>query len=441
MIVTRSRAAVTVRSTYFASRLLSQTGQGLFMAALFLIAGTGDSAATDLSGVMLAMLAGALLLGLPGGALADRIGPSRALVVGAVLRLTAIGLALALMGQGEQVWFIAFVYSAASQMFSPSELALIPAIAPAHAGRAHAKLVVLQFAGQGLSMAALAPVLYLLWGTGAMLAAAFAIYIAVVAMTVFIAFGLRRSRVDYRVPVRHAFDVSMTFRFYRTERRALYAATLLAFTEVSLKGLTVALPSYLREELTMNAVQLGGVVVVAAVGTLIGLVWCGRSLTIERAPAAMRMTLVMMSASLLALAVLGSMMAGAADAGSFAVSGGGVPFDPTLAIAFPLGLALGAAVSVSLIGARSVLTETAPPRHHSRVFATQSVLNDLVVLVPLLLAGVGTEMLGSRAIFAVIGALGVVSLFALERGSQPAAAPSGPAAQSPLATPEFTAAA
>lgn len=421
-MVTRFSIAAPVRSTYFVSRLLSQAGQGLFFATLFLIAGTGDGSAAGLSSVLIAMILGAILFGLPGGALADKLGPSRALAIGAALRLSSIAMgAVLLSGAGEFAWAVAFMYSTASQLFSPAELALIPAIEPKRAGRAHAILIVLQYAGQGVGMLALAPLLYFVGGTGAMMVGALAMYVGVVALAATLAVALRDTRVDYQMPARRAFDISGTFRFFAADPRAMYAAALLAFTEVSLKGLTVAVPPYIRDDLTLSQLQLGGAVALGITGSIVGLVWCGRALTLERAAFAMRMTFGVMSASLLALAALGWMLAEVADIGALAVAGTEVAFDPTVAVAFPIGMFLGAAVSVALIGSRSVLTETAPARQHSRVFATQAVLNDIAVLVPLLVAGIGTELASARVTFGFIGGVGVLALFALERMSRASA--------------------
>jgi ABC-type spermidine/putrescine transport system permease subunit II len=48
---------------YFASKFLAQTAQNLFLAALFVSAGTSDSAAVGLSSIFLAMLLPALVSG------------------------------------------------------------------------------------------------------------------------------------------------------------------------------------------------------------------------------------------------------------------------------------------------------------------------------------------------------------------------------------------
>ena len=87
-----------------------------------------------------------------------------------MLRLLAIGCAVAVLGHGEYAWAAAFVYSAASQVFSPAELALVSTIRRERPAGAHASLFALQFGGQ--IVGAFAPALFWAGGTGAMLAGA-----------------------------------------------------------------------------------------------------------------------------------------------------------------------------------------------------------------------------------------------------------------------------
>ncbi|HMO95621.1 MAG TPA: hypothetical protein PKD27_05825, partial [Tepidiformaceae bacterium] len=62
---------------YYASRFVAQVSQVLLFAALFITAGTSDQAAIGLSALFIATTLAALIFGVPGGALADRVGPAR----------------------------------------------------------------------------------------------------------------------------------------------------------------------------------------------------------------------------------------------------------------------------------------------------------------------------------------------------------------------------
>ncbi len=121
-------------ATFYAMRFVSQAGQGIFLAGLFLLAGTGSRAAAGTSSLLVAMMAASLLGGLPAGSFADRIGPAISIRIGAAGRALAIAVAL-LVATGTipgpavlLVAAIAFVYSATSQLYSPAEMALVAVV-------------------------------------------------------------------------------------------------------------------------------------------------------------------------------------------------------------------------------------------------------------------------------------------------------------------------
>jgi MFS family permease len=369
----------------------------------------------SLSGVFVAMIAASIALGLPGGALADRLGPGRGLAVGAALRLTVITLGFGLISQPEYVPILAFLYSAASQLFSPAELALVPVVRPRSTSGAHATLVALQHLGYGGGALALAPLLYFVGGPAAMMTGALVIYVAVTALGCRLAFGLRHTRADYRVPTRFAFDFSRTLRFFANEPRATYAAAMLAFTEMMMKAFAIALPLYLRDDLHLSSGQLIVLAVPVGIGVLAGLAWAGRTLTLASAPAALRLALVAVIVCLLALA-------GLADGlGAFAGFSRITALSPlenwgavSMVVALPAALLLGLCLSAVPIGARTILTETAHRHEQARVFSTQAVLSDLLIVTPLLLTGASVEVIGARSAFILIATLGIALFFILE---------------------------
>ena len=77
---------------YLGARAFGQVGHNLFIATLFFIAGTGDHAAVGLGSVMAATTISAMVFGIPGGAMADRLGPGRGFALGSSLRSGLIGL-------------------------------------------------------------------------------------------------------------------------------------------------------------------------------------------------------------------------------------------------------------------------------------------------------------------------------------------------------------
>jgi hypothetical protein len=81
----------------------------------------------------------------------------------------------------------------------------------------------------------------------------------------------------------------------------------------------------------------------------------------------------------------------------------------SVVIALPASFVLGLAFSGALISARVTLTGTAPVGQQARIFATQGTLTEALLVLPLLLTGVGTEVAGARA---TLGAIGIVAVLA-----------------------------
>ncbi|MDW8047136.1 MAG: MFS transporter [Chloroflexota bacterium] len=404
----RRRAAA-----FYGVRAASQFGQSLALAGLFVLAGTSAHMAWGLSSVFVGMMAGAILCGLPGGALADHLGPARALVVGALLRLGASVTALAVVPQPHFVMAASFAYSAASQLFSPAELALVAAIHPERAARAHGFLVAAQYACHGLG-AALAPVLFFLWGPSAAILAAAAVYAAVVPLALFLAREVERTGNGYRVPTRTAFALRHVADFFVRRKPAGQAALALVFNDLATKCLMVAAPVYLHQELGLGRAELALLAAPAAAGIAAGSFWAMRFARGSAAVSAARAAVAGATVGLVALAGLSDGLAAASAAAPGAL---GLLADPQavrLAVAVPVALLLGAAFGTAPIAGRAALTELTPRTLQARAFAAQSSLSDLVVLAPLVGAGVGVETVGARLAFAMVAGLGLALLLSFE---------------------------
>lgn len=411
-----SPAAMGVRSSatlFYSNRFVSQAGQGLFLAGLFLLAGTSGSQATGLTSLFVAMMAGSVLCGLPGGALADRLGPGNAIFAGAAGRALVIAAALLLPPDAVTFAVVAFAYSAVSQLFSPAELALVGVVAPARPSRGHALLVALQHAGQALGMLILGPACYALGGAEAMIATACALYLLVVAGSGLLAFGARAAAA---VPsARNAFTFRRTMRFFSRRPRAASAAISLAFAEVASKTVLIALPAYMTVDLGLTGSARLALVGPAALGAAAGLWWAGRNVTPAGAGGVLRLAILGSAVSVIALATLGAAVA------NLAASGEGTlarlledTKQVSVVVAVPVALLLGACFTLIPIAARTVLTATAPSGHHARVFAMQATFTDVLSLLPLLLFGASAELAGARTTLLFVGLCGVGLLVAFE---------------------------
>lgn len=407
---------VQSRAAFYSSRLLSQAGQTLFLVTLFLVTGAGHSA-MGLSAAFVSMTAAAILFGLPAGAVADWMGARRAFVVGAGLRALAVASGALVLSEPQWVWAVVFLYSAVSQLFSPAEMALVGVVQHGRAGMAHTALVVLQYAGQALSALALAPLLHLAGGLPLMLAAAAALQAGATVLAVVCAIETRHAgALHIRGAGRAAFDLGTTFRFLASDARAAYAVVLLAFCQLAMKALMITLPPYVVDDLDLSVRQLAVIAAVAALGGVAGFYWTSRTLTLRVAPRALKWTLLLIVLSLLTLSTLSA---------RFIVTPGVDGLDvlqplnllraSSFAVPFSIAAVLAMSLTVAPIGARTILTETAPREHQARVFATQSIVTDVVVLLPILLSGVGTEFAGARVTLIVLAAVGLGMFVLLER--------------------------
>ena len=385
----------------------------MFLAGLFIVAGQQDATAVGLSSLIVAMMLGAIIFGLPGGAVVDRLGPARALAVGAVGRAGVIAAAFALSGSPELAAILAFAYSAISQVYTPAELALVSGVAPQRPAGAHSARVTLQHAGQGTGMVLLAPAAYFLAGAPAMIATGLVLYVLVTGMAFAIAISRTPAR---RLPVdRRPWNFTGTVRYLWREPHALYAGSLLAYSEMAAKAMLVAIPLYLAEDLRLSSIWTLVIIVPAIAGGLAGLGWAARGLHVRLAPQVMRLTLLGTIASAVALAGLGEGLAAFTGiAGIDWLGGLRDPASLSIIVAIPVALLLGICFVVAPVGSRTVLSATAPGGEQGRVFATQATLTDLVAIIPLLAAGIGTEIAGARTTFLFIGVLGAALFVLLE---------------------------
>lgn len=405
----------TERLTYYAAKFTAQTAQNLLLAALFVAAGTSSTAAIDLSSVFVAILIPAVAFGAMGGALVDRIGPARGYVLGGGLRAIVALAAIVLLSGSGWAWVIAFGYSAVSQIFTPAEMALVKTLQRRAPGRMHSWLVALQYGGQGAGMLVLAPILFFVGGTTAIVVGAGVGMVAMFALCSVVSYRLRGTPALVTQDTREAFSFGAVARYFLQQQSAAYALVTLAFKSIVSRAVVVALPLYLTHEIGLTESALLYLVAPGVLGVAVALLWSGRSLGLASARSVMRLSLIGMVLATFALAAL--------DYGVSAFARySHVPpvvqleasMNTTLVVAVPIAFLLGVVLTTSLIAARVVLTETAPRAQQARVFAVQEVITETLVVAPLLLTGIGIQYAGARPTLAVIAIVGAVALVLME---------------------------
>jgi MFS family permease len=416
VVVERDPDLTFERTLYYGTRLVAQLAQNLLLAALFVLAGTSSHAAIGLSSIFVAMLVPALLFGAPGGAVVDRIGPARGLATGATLRFAVVALAAAVLHGPSVAWVIAFAYSAVSQIFSPAEMALVRTLRKDAPGQAHSLLVALQYAGQGLGFAVLAPALWYVGGVNAMLGGAVLGFLVLAAISLFLASRLRNIPATEALPARGSFSFKDTVRFFRGEALAREAVTVLAVKTMVSQGIVVALPLYLSHDLGLGRSALIYLLLPGIAGVAAGLVWAAPAVTKARAAWFMRASLLGLTVGVFALAALDYGLVAVFEYSRLQVL---VHFDvsmnTTFVVALPVAFLIGLCLSLSQVAARVALTETAPLGQQARVFAVQSTLTETLIVLPLLLMGVGTQYAGARPTLAAIGLLSALAFVVIQR--------------------------
>lgn len=402
------------RGLYYLAKLTGQVAQSLFFAALLVVAGTSSHSALGLSSVFLAMVVPAILFGLPGGAVAERLGPARGFAVGAVLRCVSAGVAVLILHGAMSAWAVAFLYSLLSQVHTPAELALVRTLRGGSSGPVHSSLIGLQYIGQGVGTLVLAPVLYYFGGTAGMMLGAAAIFVLFAVLAIVLCARIESDAVVNVARPPHPFSFRETFGVFSSQPLAREAMTVLAVKAMVTQGIVVALPLYLSHDMALGREALLFLLIPGIAGILAGLVWAG-SVTKERASGAMRMALLGMAIAVFALAAL--------DYGVTAVlEFSQIPtivrleatLNTTFVVALPVAFLVGASLAVGLVSSRVALTESTPLGQQARVFAAQATITDAIVVLPLVLMGVGVQFAGARPMLAAMGALALLAFAVIE---------------------------
>lgn len=402
------------RSVYYLAKFTGQVAQALFFAALFVVASTSSHSALGLSSVFIAMVIPAVLFGLPGGAVAERLGPARGFALGAVLRCLSVAAAVLILHGAMSAWAGAFLYSLLSQVHTPAELALVRTLRASSSGPVHSSLIGLQYMGQGVGTLLLAPALYYFGGTAAMMLGAAAIFVLFAVLAIVLCARIESDVVVTVARPPHPFNFRETLGVFSSQPLARDAMTVLAVKAMVTQGIVVALPLYLHHDMALGREAAMFLLVPGIAGIIAGLVWAG-SVTRESAAGAMRLALLGMAVAVFALAALDY---GVTAVIEFSQIPGIVRLEATMnttfVVALPVAFLVGASLAISLVSARVALTESTPLGQQARVFAAQATITDAIVVLPLIFMGVGVQFAGARPMLAAMGALALLAFAALE---------------------------
>jgi len=395
------------RGLYFGARALGQVGHNVFVACLFILAGSGAHMAFGIGALLAVTTAAAVLFGLPGGALADRMGAGRGFAAGATLRAAVIACALAGVLPGPGVLTLALLYGAVSQVHNPSEMALVKVLGARSPGRMHSLLVAMQYGGQAAGLFLVAPALYVLGGVGLAMAGALALTVAQSVLAWALAARLQGSDQAPVAREGHPFaGLRATFSVLARSEPARDALAVQAVRTLVAQVILVAFPLYVRHDLSLGNEGAAVLLAPGVAGVVAGLAWAATGLTPDGVARAMRYSVAGMAVAVFALAALDY---GVAAAFVYSQVPPLVRFEAALnltaIVAMPVAFLVGATLSVAMVSARAAVTSAAPLAVQSRLFAVQSTVSDALVVLPLLFAGVAAELLGARTTLAALAGL------------------------------------
>ena len=399
---------------YYAARFMAQVSQALLFAGLFITAGTSEHAAVGLSSIIIATTIAALLLGMSGGSLADRIGPARGMTYAAIGRAALMVLCFAYFHSATAAIGVAFVYSAISQVYSPAESAMIRFLWGKAHGRVHSKNIALQYAGQGVGVAVLAPIAFYFGGEQGMLLGGAIAAIALAAITVAMTATVNDVAVEPIQPTGDSRFID-TVRFFKRYSIARDALATSAVKTMVTQGIIVALPLYVRNDLSLGQEWTAGLIAPGAAGVVAALLWCSTSLHFSGAGRAMRLSLVAMTVGVFALAALDygvRAMLELTQVGPMVDLQ--FSLNTSFIVAVPIAFVVGVGITISLIAARVALTSAAPASQQARVYAVQATLTDALVVLPLLVMGIGVEVAGARPVLAAMGLIGAATFVVIQ---------------------------
>ncbi len=367
----------------------------LFTLLIVVLKATGSSTQTSL--LVLAFIAPTLLVGPLAGVMLDRWPKARVMALSnAVRALACVGLVFAHQWVGA-IYLLGLLFSAASLLFNPALVALLPALVPRdRLVDANSLYNLTVTGGQLVGMVLLAPlVLKLAGGAGEeiMFATGAAMFAAAAAVSLLLP---PEGSAIGQAPVRTAMprELLSALAALRSDRQAALAMAHLVAGNTLVLLFATLIPRYMNDILGIAPDNAAFVFAPTGLGALLGLrvlPWLAVRLGRQR--------LVPLGLAGIGLCLVGLAMV--QPLASFMDRASG-PLNPenllglsllqtiTMALAGPLGF------SYALLNApaQTVLHERAPPHMRGRIFAVQAVLANSLALMPVLFIGGLTDLLG-----------------------------------------------
>ncbi len=423
---------------WWLTRFACQTAQGALLYALLIIVVDRTDASFYSSLFVVASLAPALIFGLPGGIVSDRL-PKRPLMVGANMARFLLVLSLVLLDVSLPGIFAATIgIWVIHQFYSPAEGTSIAALVPrSRYAEAQSLSNLCLTAAQLVGLVIMAPLFLKI--------APPQVLFAIIATLYFIAGGLAMllPRLDDHVQPRTGAvraerglgsiksSLLVGWRNVRSDRATFGAMADDVMVGIGFSALIVIVPFYLERVLNTAKENTVFVFAPAALGLVVGYRMAPRISHWIGGERAATVGLVIFAACVGALGF-------ATEVYTFLTRGlflpigqvaDSVSIQPLVIVAMLISIPAGFASAIVNVAARSVILDRTIPSARSQVVATQSLINNVGAIVPALLAGIAMDMFGVTTVavaIAVVISGGALGVHIAARHPMPLVSPSSP---------------
>lgn len=378
------------------AQALSQLAQYaiLFTLLVVIVKLTGSSTYTSL--LILTFIVPSLVCGMIAGVLVDRWGKERSMALASSVRAAGCVLLFFFHDTLWVIYALNLVFAAASQFFNPAIAALIPTLV--HRDRLMAANSIYNFTVTGsqfFGMVFLAPTLIKTAGQDGVFVAAALLF----TLSAFSAYYLQKKELHGEMPTETTSLSTMReslrqlWRLLSSDRATVFAMLHLAISSTLVLVFVILMPLYMNDILKIPPDNAAFVFAPTGAGALLGL----RSLSLFNKrfnkTQIIAIGLVGLAASLTALGLvdqLADLLRGTESMNPGRLAGLSLLVTLTMAFTFPMGFFF----ALLSAPAQTVLHERSPAEIRGRVFGSQIASANAVSLIPLLLIGGITDLVG-----------------------------------------------
>src|SRR5581483_6408288 len=381
------------------ARALGQMAQNALLYALLISIVERTESSIQSTLLIAAYTAPSVVLGIPGGVIAEVLPRRLLLLVGYLLRAVAVAGMIYYRDEIEMIYLMLMAFATVGQFMGPAESASLPRLVrPEQLPSANSMMMLTVMLGQVVGAVILAPFLLKILGVTA-------VELVVIGLLVYAAFIISLvsasqlatppARSDLE-PIGLEGALSEGWRIIRSSRRAFMAIVYLTMATTLGRAVAVLAPHYTKDVLgiaTENAVY---VMAPAAIGAVIALLLTPFLAKLFGASRVAAFGFLLLVAGLLGLGFVvyvRDFVLENVDLGfSFVEHRLGV--SSVITIAMLLAVPVGLAMTMVIIAAKVVLNQEAPLGIQARVFATQNAISDGASLLPLFVIGGIAELIG-----------------------------------------------